>query len=368
LKKRKTAALAKKIEAQKQMAEKQLGLPSDIDGLDKLDDSKHNESSTAVADAEELVKAEEMAKAEARRRRFAKPEEGEKERKDVGSNGGDGGGGDETEDSTLKQPLPSVAENDIIDGAKLETKDTDNDSFAPDGSSSKPMLFGSSATLTVPPLTFGGLQAPPIQSEPDCPKPSFFGTSSSTAPNPVFGGAGTSASPFGGAGLSISPTPFGDAAVRQLGGSTAAQGGSQTSGSGAFLNLTPPGITGAGTPGKFVFGKSANITLAVPAGASPLVAAQTLASFGKSGFFGATPFGGGFGGPPTSAFGASPFGGGGGGGGGGDSSSNNKRALPTPDEGEQPDAKLSRTEEEDEDGEIHDEGETVNATNAAAEA
>jgi hypothetical protein len=153
-----------------------------------------------------------------------------------------------------------------------------------------------------------------------------------------------------------------------LGGSTAAQGGSQTSGSGAFLNLTPPGITGAGTPGKFVFGKSANITLAVPAGASPLVAAQTLASFGKSDFFGATPFGGGFGGPPTSAFGASPFGGGGGGGGGGDSSSNNKRALPTPDEGEQPDAKLSRTEEEDEDGEIHDEGETVNATNAAAEA
>ena len=43
------------------MAEKQSGLSSDIDGSDKLDDSKHNESSTAVADAEELVKAEEMA-------------------------------------------------------------------------------------------------------------------------------------------------------------------------------------------------------------------------------------------------------------------------------------------------------------------
>ena len=354
------------------MAEKHSGLSSDIDGSDKLDDSKQHESSTVVADAEELVKAEEMAKAEARRRRFAKPDEGEKERKDLGSNGGDGEGGDEIDDSksqaataaTLKQPLPSVAENDIVDGAKLETKDTENDSFAPDGSSSKPIMFGSSATLTVPPLTFGGLQAPPIQSEPDCPKPSFFGTSSSTAPNPVFGGAGTSTSPFG------------DAAVRQLGGSTAAQGGSQTSGSGAFLNLTPPSNTGAGTPGKFVFGKSANITLEVPVGASPLAAAQTLASFGKSGFFGATPFGGGFGGPPTSAFGASPFGGGGGGGGGGgrgggggggggEASTNNKRALPTPDEGERPDAKLSRTEEEDEDGEIHDEGETVNTTNAA---
>ena len=243
LKKRKAAALAKKMEAEKQMAEKQSGLSSDIDGSVKLDDSKHNESSSTVSDAEELVKAEEMAKAEARRRRFAKPEENV-----VGSNGGDGRGGDEIDDSksqaataaTLKQPLPAVAENDIVDGAKSETKVTENDYFAPDDSSSKPMLFGSSATLTVPPMTFGGLQAPPIQSEPDCPKPSFFGTSSSTAPNPVFGGADPSASPFGGAGSSISPTPFEGPPVKRLGGSTAAQGGSQTSGSGAFLNLTPP--------------------------------------------------------------------------------------------------------------------------------
>jgi hypothetical protein len=58
-------------------------------------------------------------------------------------------------------------------------------------------------------------------------------------------------------------------------------------------------------PGKFVFGKSANITLAVPSGTS-LTAAQTLASFGKGL---ASPFGGGFGGTQTT-FGASPFGGG----------------------------------------------------------
>lgn len=343
------------MEAEKQLAEKQSGLSSDIDVSDKLTDSKHSESSAVAVDADE------MAKAEARRRRFAKPEEGEKNRTDGGSDVGGGEGGDEINESesqaatmaTSKQPLPSVAGKDTVEGAKLETKGTDTSGAkidsAPDDSTSKPMLFGSSATLTVPPLTFDGLQEPPMQSEPDCPKPSFFGAASSIASNVVFGGAGPSASPFGGAGQSVSPSPFGGAAAKPPGG--------------AFLNLTPPGVSGARTtPGKFVFGKSANITLAVPTGASPISAAKTLASFGKPGLFGATPFGGGFGGP-TSTFGtASPFGGGGG-------EVSNKRPLPAADGGEQPDAKQSRTEEEDEDGEIHDEGvvaETDETMNDAA--
>ena len=120
-----------------------------------------------------------------------------------------------------------------------------------------------------------------------------------------FSGATVAASPFDGAGTSV--LPFGGATMKPLEGV----------GSEAFLNLTPPGGAGCGvddTPGKFVFGKFVNITLAVPAGASPMTSAAQL--FGKASPFSGTPFGGGFGGPPLgyglSPFSGTPFGSGGG--------------------------------------------------------
>lgn len=227
--------------------------------------------------------------------------------------------------ASLKQPLPPVPVRAESDKTKESTKGP-----TPPGDK-KNAAFGSSAAhtalpLLASPMAFGVPKAAPAQSEPDCPKPSFFGASTSTPSASIFGGASSSASTFGGAAAAkASDTPG--------------------RGSGAFLSLTPPN-PGA-TPGKFVFGKSANITLTAPS-SSPMAAAANLLSFGQKAKFGTT-FGGGFGGS-TSTFGASPFGGG---------EASKKRPLSTPDEnGEQPEAKQLRTEE----GEITDEAAAESST------
>lgn len=111
----------------------------------------------------------------------------------------------------------------------------------------------------------------------------------------------------------------------------------QRSSSGAFLNLTPPGKTGT-APGKFVFGKSANIRLTAPSGVPSPMAFGSKATFG-----GGVPFGsGGFGGTGAAPFGTSPFGG------AGDASSK-KRPLSTTGEigEEEPEVKKSHKEEDD---------------------
>ena len=253
-----------------------------------------------------------------------------------------------------KESLPPVPET--TETGKIEQVDTkDEKGKDPIAFKDAPkMAFGSSSTLAAPP-TFGMPKAAPMQSEPDCPKPSFFGSSSTTTSAPVFGSSAPAPTTgFGGSSSGPSTTTFG-------GGAAPSNTAFQRKDSGAFLNLTPP-KTGAPTE-KFVFGKSANITLAAPSGTS-MDAAQTLASFGQTPKFGTTPFGSGFGtGSTTSAFSAasSPFGGGG----GGDASK--KRPLSTSEEkSEEPEAKQSRTEE---DGEVvADESSKTTKDEAAKEA
>jgi len=284
MKKKKAAMLARKLEAEKQLAAKK---SSTTDSDDKS--SKEEDSSAVEVDVDKS----------------------------------------EEKQATLspKPPLASVPES-------TEAKDVPT-------TDAPKMTFGSSSTV-LPPSTFGSMPKPPtMQSEPDCPKPTFgsSGFGSGVAP-PTFGSASTTT--FGGAATSKpSTTGFGVA-------TTSAKPADESSpkGSGAFLNLTPP-KTG-NTPGKFVFGSGAPITLAAPSTTS-MDAAQTLASFGQPAKFG-TGFGtssGGFGSvAKPSAFGSSPFGGG-----AGDASKKRPLDSTTDEKGEgddsQPDAKKVHTEEEE---------------------
>lgn len=234
--------------------------------------------------------------------------------------------------SFLKAPSTPVLEQGGSADATGCTKEKDT---APNEPAPKAMAFGSSGTLTTPPMNFGVPNTKALQSEPDCPKPSFFGAS-------AFSGAAATPPAFAGATANSSEEPK-------------VQGSLKASSSGAFLNLQPPGSVSS-TPGKFVFGKSANITLTVPS-SSPMSAQKGFAAFGQTAKFGTTPFGaGGFGGG-TTAFGTTPFG-------GGDASK--KRPLGSNEKGEEePETKQSRKEEGEEEGEIVDE--TENTGEAAAE-
>eukprot|EP00579_Thalassiosira_antarctica_P013616 CAMPEP_0201939780 /NCGR_PEP_ID=MMETSP0903-20130614/43907_1 /ASSEMBLY_ACC=CAM_ASM_000552 /TAXON_ID=420261 /ORGANISM="Thalassiosira antarctica, Strain CCMP982" /LENGTH=2217 /DNA_ID=CAMNT_0048481399 /DNA_START=64 /DNA_END=6717 /DNA_ORIENTATION=- len=314
LKKRKAAAIAKKLEAEKKLAARkkqeadssssEAPVPKVLDKSPKESDasttSKSKPKESTMADKSQLQAAP---------------------------------------TTSLKEPLPSVPEQGGSDEATVSTKETtaapgDKKDAATKKSAPKPMTFGSSATLTTPPMTFGVPKAKPLQSEPDCPKPSFFGASTSTSA--TFGGvASATASAFGGGAVNSKESK--------------AQGSLKASGSGTFLNLQPPGKLST-TPGKFVFGKSANITLTAPSGSPMTAAPKNFASFGQTPKFGTSPFGGGFGGV-TTPFGTSPFG-------GGDASK--KRPLSTTsEEREEPETKQSRNEE----GEIT---EDTNKTDEAA--
>ena len=315
MKKKKAAVLARKLEAEKQLAAKKSSVAAE--STDKS--SKESDSSTAADDSKQ------------------------------GSTTSD----KSTSQAAPKVSLPPVPET--TETGKMEQVETKEEKEKdPVASTDAPKVaFGSSSTLTAPP-TFGMPKAAPMQSEPDCPKPSFFGSSSTTTSAPVFGSSTPAPTAgFGGSSTAPSTTTFG-------GGAAPSNTAFQRKDSGAFLNLTPP-KTGAPTE-KFVFGKSANITLAAPSGTS-MDAAQTLASFGQTPKFGTTPFGSGFGtGTSSSAFGAtsSPFGGG-----GGDESK--KRPLSTLEEkSEEPDAKQSRVDAEGE--VVADESSKTTKDEAAKEA
>ncbi len=239
----------------------------------------------------------------------------------------------DTSTADQKSPLSPVLEIAEDNAMKVPPSDT---------TTTKPIVFGSSSTVTTFPIPTSTATMP---SEPDCPKPSFFGARSGptfATTNLAFGSGATTTFAFGESATKKSPE-----------GSDAKED-HKLDGSEAFLNLTPPGKLG-GMQGKFVFGKSANIKLAVPSGTS-MSAAQTLASFGKAGL--ASPFGGGFGSTQT-PFGASPFGGG-------------IATLPfvtaSTDETEQPKESDSQEEEgEVPDGEVAENSETL-ADAAADEA
>lgn len=211
------------------------------------------------------------------------------------------------------------------DGATLTTKSPKKSPLPPvqeeKQSASKPIAFGASTTPAKP-LAFGVPKATPLQSEPDGPKPSFFGSSASA--KPTFGGISTSKSTFGGVTTSATPSIFGGGAKKP---SSETKPAAAAVGGGSFLNLTPPGKAGA-TPGKFVFGKSANITLTAPTGATPAAAAKPnpfASSFGQGA---KSPFG--------APFGTSPFGGG---------DATKKRSLDSASD--QPNAKKPNTDNDD---------------------
>jgi len=310
MKKKKAVMLARKLEAEKQLAAKKSSADS---GNKSSKEEKSDEPSSAV----EVV---DVDKSESEKQATVSP----------------------------KQQLASVPET-------TEAKD------APSADAPK-MTFGSSS-IVLPPSTFGTMPKPPtMQSEPDCPKPTFgsssgFG-SGGVAPN--FGSASTTfgGGTFGGGAASKPTAGFGVAAT-----SAKPAGESEAKGSGAFLNLTPP-KTG-NTPGKFVFGSGAPITLAAPSTTS-MDAAQTLASFGQPAKFG-TGFGtssGGFGSVvKPSAFGSSPFGGG-----AGDASKKRPLDSATDEKGEeddlQPEAKKVHTEEEEKEAPDADESKAEAAKEA----
>ena len=170
-----------------------------------------------------------------------------------------------------KKSLHPIVEKDESQQSADSTVSTKEDDTALNDPVPKPMAFGSP---TAKPMTFGVPTAKSVQSEPDCPKPSSFGASTPS------GAAGTSPA-------------FGGAVVN-----------SEQKGS-AFLNLQPPGSLSS-TPSKFVFGKSANITLTVPS-SKPLASQTSFGSFGQTAKFGTTPFGGGGFGGGTTAFGTTSF-------------------------------------------------------------
>jgi nucleoprotein TPR len=149
--------------------------------------------------------------------------------------------------------------------------------------------IGSSASVAGATGVGGIPAAVPPAAEPDCPKPSFFGESSTTAaPTAIFGNAAPSTKSIfiGGA-----VKPSNEAKKAE----SADAGAQPAAAKGAFLNLTPPGKAKAA---QFVFGNSANITLPVPA-SSPF---GVFSGIQKT-TMGSTPFGSGFGGIAT------PFGG-----------------------------------------------------------
>lgn len=284
LKKRKALALAKKLEAEKlQLAAKKKQEAEQSSAPSQATEGSEKSSKESVASNASKGKSKLQAVPVASPKRLSPvPEQG-------GSN---------EAKTDCNETLPAQGDNNAVP------------------KESKPMVFGSSTTLAKPPMSFGVPTPKSIQSEPDCPKPSFFGASAPVSAA-LGGAAAAPASAFGTA-----------TAAKPSGGST-------------FLNLTPPGKSGA-VPGKFVFGKSANITLAVPS-SSPMTAPpkSTFASFGNaSAKFGSTPFGsgGGFGGGGAAAFGASPFG-------GGDASKKRPLASSAEEKSGEPDAKQSRMEE-----------------------
>jgi nucleoprotein TPR len=190
-------------------------------------------------------------------------------------------------------------------------------------SASTPITFGASTTTTNQ-LAFGVPKTAPMPSEPDCPKPSFFG--SSTVAKPTFGSSvcGDGVKPSGET-KSAEAFAFNPAAKPFASFATSTPLDARGAGGGAFLNLTPPGMSGA-APGKFVFGKSASITLTAPSVSSSVDAKPNpFASFGHTAKFGSSPFG--------ASIGTSPFGGG----------ESKKRSL---DASEQPDAKKSHKDDD----------------------
>jgi len=117
-------------------------------------------------------------------------------------------------------------------------------------------------------------------------------------------------------------------------------------GSGTFLNLIPPGKSGTTAP--FVFGKSANITLSAPAGATPLVPSKGFGGvFGQKSQMGLSPFGG----STVFGSGSTPF--------GGDNSKKRPLAKEDDKQEEGSTAKQSRTGETQEAGSKPEEGEAV---------
>ena len=163
-----------------------------------------------------------------------------------------------TKPSAISKPLPPVPENDdsiTQQSDETPSKPADEKSTSQVVTSPATLTFGSSTTVT----GFGTLPAvAPSQSEPNCPKPSFFGAST-TASTSVFGSGSTPA--FG-----STTTPgfgFGAKKTDEKTESPDATAKQPSKTEGAFLNLTPPGKTAK--PSQFVFGKSSNITLPVPA-------------------------------------------------------------------------------------------------------
>jgi nucleoprotein TPR len=361
-KKAKMEAVAKQKEgggAAKQKAEEEAAAKREILAQRK----KANEESIAKLKAEQEAAAKKVKEEEADKRKE------ENETSEAASEKSEQTAADSKQEELMKKRMLlkkkkaelEAAQKKMLEAtqakAAKESGDTDTDATTSTPKStlspvleekqsvSKPIAFGTSATTT-PQLAFGVPKTTPLQSEPDCPKPSFLGSSASA--KPTFGGLSTASSTFAGVSASTSVTPtfggvttsastkptFGGVATSTTpsifgGGSSETKPATTIAGGGSFLNLTPPGQGGA-TPGKFVFGKSANITLTAPSGASPAAAAMTnpFASFGQPAKLGSSPFG--------APFGTIPFGGG---------DATKKRSLDSaPDE---PDAKKPNTEDDD---------------------
>eukprot|EP00956_Cyclotella_meneghiniana_P015846 scaffold24632_cov62-Cyclotella_meneghiniana.AAC.3 len=155
--------------------------------------------------------------------------------------------------SASPKPLPTVPEK----GEPMPDQE-DKKVLAEAGLPPAPITFGSSTSVA----GFGVPATKPMQSEPNCPKPSFFG-SSSAAPTSAFG-SGSSAPAFGsGLAPAFGSSAVGFGAKKPEEKSESPDTSATHTASGAFLNLAPPGKTDK--PSQFVFGKSANITLPVPA-------------------------------------------------------------------------------------------------------
>ena len=157
--------------------------------------------------------------------------------------------------SAPPKSLPTVPEKDEAMAEQEDKKEQAKAELPP-----APVTFGSSTTVA----GFGVPASKPLQSEPTCPKPSFFGSSSVT-PTSAFG-SGSSAPTFG-----SGPTPaFGSSSSDVIVGAEKSDEKPERpdvsvthTSSGAFLNFAPPGKSDKSS--QFVFGKSANITLPVPA-------------------------------------------------------------------------------------------------------
>jgi nucleoprotein TPR len=191
--------------------------------------------------------------------------------------------------SSLSPKLPPVQESMTEQDDKMESVEEKETPTTKPTATPASLTFGSSSTVA-------GLDIPtsaPLQSEPTCPKPSFFGASA-TAPASVFG-SGTSAAFGSGATPAFgSQSAFGSGAKNSEEKAESPDASAKqppASSSGTFLDLTPPGKSKQ--PAQFVFGKSTNITLPVPAPSPFGVFNQKAqaAPFGSSTFNTNPPFG-----------------------------------------------------------------------------